>query len=197
MQFICSSGHQHTITWGSWKRQNARCNVCAQEVRNASTRKDFSEIKMAFVLEGYKVLSTEYKNQDTDLKYKCPKNHEFTTIWDYWQSGSRCPQCYLDGVNENIKITDEKAFVNWARLIKEKNNNKCILCSSEKNLHAHHLYSKDVYPDLRHDLKNGVTLCYWHHKGYKNSFHAVFGGGNNTKEQFEEYVQMYFAGTIP
>lgn len=56
----------------------------------------------------------------------------------------------------------------------------CELC-------AHHLYAWNKYRDLRYNIDNGITLSKKVHK----LFHKMYGSGNNTKEQFEEFLIAY------
>jgi hypothetical protein len=43
--------------------------------------------------DGYTLLSDEYENSHTPLKYQCPKGHEHHISWDNWNLGYRCPIC--------------------------------------------------------------------------------------------------------
>jgi hypothetical protein len=73
----------------------------------------------------------------------------------------------------------------WKRKVKELADFTCQVCKERGGkLVSHHLYSFDKYKELRTDLDNGVCLCESCHK----SFHKIYGNGNNTKEQFEQYL---------
>lgn len=63
------------------------------------------------------------------------------------------------------KRTYDKAHKEWAKAIKEKFGNKCIICKSEKLLNAHHLIPWDI-EKFRYDPNNGVALCPKHHTKY-------------------------------
>ena len=58
----------------------------------------------------------------------------------------------------------------WAKIVKELDNNKCVVCGSKERLEAHHIKSKSEYPELSNALENGVTLCrschYSAHEGH-------------------------------
>lgn len=68
----------------------------------------------------------------------------------------------------------------------ERDSYICQACGYDKGhiLEAHHLDSWDKYPEKRYDLNNGVTLCKSCHK----DFHMKYGYGNNSKEQFKEFM---------
>ena len=73
-------------------------------------------------------------------------------------------------------------------------------CCGKKNgvvLEVHHLDGYDWCVEKRTDETNGVTLCEDCHK----SFHSIYKCGNNTKEQFEEWIGktmklLEFDGTL-
>lgn len=80
--------------------------------------------------------------------------------------------------------SSDKKFVKWARAVKERDNYICQLCGSRGvTLNSHHINSWDVFIDQRYDLENGITLCQDHHSW----FHSIYGKGNNTRFQFEEF----------
>ena len=50
-------------------------------------------VKEQFEKEGYTLLSKEYKNSKTKLKYRCPVGHIHSITWNGWCGGYRCPYC--------------------------------------------------------------------------------------------------------
>lgn len=73
-------------------------------------------------------------------------------------------------------------YIKWRKGVFEKDNYTCQCCRDNKggNLNAHHLNSYNWDKEHRLDINNGITLCDKCHK----SFHATYGYGNNTKEQY-------------
>jgi hypothetical protein len=68
-----------------------------------------------------------------------------------------------------------------------KDDFQCFV-TGEKNkklLRCHHLNSKDIHPEQRYDISNGITLTEKIHK----AFHTEYGNGKNTREQFEKFLQ--------
>lgn len=78
----------------------------------------------------------------------------------------------------------------WRKEVFERDNYTCKCCGYDKGniLVAHHMYSYHEYEKLRTEVSNGVTLCDKCHK----EFHSKYGYGNNTKEQFEEFIKARF-----
>lgn len=52
----------------------------------------------------------------------------------------------------------------WAKMVKDRDGRKCVLCGSTTNLHADHIKPIALYPELMRDLSNGRTLCFDCHK---------------------------------
>ena len=76
----------------------------------------------------------------------------------------------------------------WRKQVYERDNYTCQCCGDNRghNLNAHHLNSHNWDKENRTNVDNGITLCEKCHK----EFHHIYGYGDNTKEQFEEYLQQ-------
>lgn len=110
-----------------------------------------------------------------------------------------CVHCYNSlfnlGVNNskyNPTITDEERIIGrkyqeydvFIRKVLIRDNYTCQCCGHKNtDLEIHHLNGYNWYIEGRVDVKNGITLCQKCHY----SFHSIYGRGNNTKEQFEEW----------
>lgn len=73
----------------------------------------------------------------------------------------------------------------WKTSVLKRDDYTCQCCNKRGgNLNAHHLngYHWDV--EHRHDVNNGVTLCIHCHK----EFHKLYGNKNNTREQYEQFI---------
>ena len=51
------------------------------------------------------------------------------------------------------------AIQSWSKTIKKRDRRKCKICNSAKNINAHHIFQKNIYPQLSLNINNGVTLC--------------------------------------
>ncbi len=87
---------------------------------------------------------------------------------------------------EGTRIRQSAEGKAWTYDILSKSNFTCIKCNERGGkLHAHHLNGFNLFPDQRLDLNNGVCLCESCHE----SFHEVYGKGDNTEEQFNEWIK--------
>jgi len=94
LEYICSKGHRHSITWNKW-RLGKRCPYCY-----GNAKLTIQQVRQSFEKEGYILLSTKYINNKTKLDYICPNGHKNCISWDSWQHGNRCSICA-----NNIKLT--------------------------------------------------------------------------------------------
>ena len=111
--------------------------------------------------------------------------------------------CQRDVIKENYLLGDKNYFYKngrgntdeWhtpeakrlKRYIFKKHNRICCICNQEKRkMNIHHLYSRNKYPELLYNEDNLVVIC----KECHNEFHSAYGFGDNTKEQFEEFMQF-------
>lgn len=57
------------------------------------------------------------------------------------------------------------SYTDWRRRVLKRDNYACLMkderCAGR--LEVHHILSYFVYPELRYDINNGITLCHAHH----------------------------------
>lgn len=86
----------------------------------------------------------------------------------------------------NLRNNQSSKVKKWAYDIYKKDSFICQLCNKRGgNLNAHHLNAWNSHPDERFGIDNGVTLCTKCH----TSFHKEYGYGDNTKEQFNDFIE--------
>lgn len=91
-------------------------------------------------------------------------------------------QCKTD---ESKLLRKRQVYRDWRTAVFSRDDYKCVVCGQNtRDLHPHHLEGFTANKDLRFDPDNGATLCQSHHK----QFHATYGYGGNTKQQFDEWV---------
>lgn len=99
----------------------------------------------------------------------------------------------MDEARESTRDTTENIY--WRYKIKELAKFICQACGDGRggNLVAHHLDSWSAFPGKRYDIDNGVCLCEECHK----CFHHYYGFGNNTKQQYGEWISNQTALDSP
>ena len=114
------------------------------------------------------------KNYCVDCASKILNSGENHYLWDFQKT-------------EEERISGRRTIDGYSDFIKGvlmRDEYTCQCCKNKDVvLNAHHLNSYDWFVEGRTDVKNGITLC---EKCHKN-FHSLYGKGNNTKEQFEEW----------
>ena len=66
---------------------------------------------------------------------------------------------YIGIYSEYEKWKNSSAGRKWKKSIYERDNFKCVHCSSGKNIVAHHIKKFKIFKHLRIDILNGKTLC--------------------------------------
>ena len=96
----------------------------------------------------------------------------------------------------NPNITDEerlikrnyKEYTTFVKTVMKRDNYTCQVCGKQVSdgLEVHHLDGYNWCKEKRLDETNSITLCFNCHK----NFHLRYGSGNNTKEQFLEWLNI-------
>lgn len=94
-------------------------------------------VKDSFEKEGYTLLSKEYTNSSTKLKYMCPKGHKHSVIWSSWYVGTRCPYCSGKGSPSIEFIRIEFKKENYTLLSTKYISNSSKLEYECPNSHKH------------------------------------------------------------
>lgn len=96
-------------------------------------------------------------------------------------------QCDFELNLSDSDIRWSKEYSDWRDSVREKYNYECII-SGNKNkptdkIKVHHLNGFNWDIENRFNINNGVCLSNSVHE----EFHRIYGKGNNTREQFEEF----------
>lgn len=148
-----------------YNRVKCRCNYCNKEITKKKCEYDKSELHFCNVECMSKYHSIIYKGENNP--------------------------------NYNPEITNEErgkgrfgiGIPQWRKEVYKRDKFTCQCCGDNKggNLNAHHLNGYNFDKEHRTDINNGITLCKTCHK----RFHEIYGYGNNTKEQFMEFIERY------
>ena len=64
-------------------------------------------------------------------------------------------------------------YQEWRRKVLQRDENCCQHCGSTEHLQVHHKMNYTRYPQFRHEVKNGETLC----KSCHLRYHSLYGKG--------------------
>lgn len=90
------------------------------------------------------------------------------------------------------KTIEREKHLIWRTGVLDRDKHKCQVCNRVKGvLHVHHIIPKQ-FKELRYDIKNGITLCFQHHKVGKLSAHqnALWFSDWLEANRLETYVHL-------
>lgn len=198
MKYIAQCGHESTISFDVFlnaKAASLKCKKC-QKVTHYS----YDDVKRYFSRNNCELLSTNYINGDQKLEYIPECGHKTTISFYKFLAGQGrvCPKCakprgerhhaYNPDLTDEDRLQRDMQNGELKKLRMEaykRDHYTCQICQNNKggNLEAHHIVGWSKDESLRFKLDNLITLCKKCHK----EFHHLYGYGNNTKEQFEDF----------
>ena len=208
LSLSCKEHGEFKISW-SKLFQGQGCPVCAnnklyslKEIKEMINNKN----------KNIEVISDEYKGMFEKITCKCKLDGFIwkVTPHNILCNNNGCPECkrvkFIGENNHryNPNLTKEERelkryylgednYKNWRMNVFKRDNYTCRCCGKDKhNNVSHHLDGYNWCIEKRLDVDNGVTLCESCHK----EFHSIYGYGNNTKEQFEEWIENKFRDTL-
>ena len=117
----CNKGHRYKVNWNDFHNGN-RCPVCA-----GNKKLTYDQVKEQIEKDGYKLLSKEYINANTKMEIRCDKNHIYSTTWDIFKQGHRCPVCAGLKKYTYVQVKEQIEKDGYKLLSKEYINNKTKL----------------------------------------------------------------------
>lgn len=203
LEYVCVCGEANKISYSNFLAGKL-CRKCGIIKQAKSQKLDkefvFSEIEN----HGYSVISSEYEGAKYKLNIKCSIGHNVSASYrSLKQNMFSCKKCsivnmtgdksprYKHGRSAQDRDDRNKSRVlhnNWKRLLLVKFNFTCDNCKIKlkgNELAAHHLngYHWDICN--RYNINNGVILC----KKCHNTFHSLYGKGDNTVNQYREFFE--------
>lgn len=202
LDYICSCGTKSSIKLSHFKN-GSRCRNCS-----GTLSPTIEEVRDYFENHDCILLSDRYINSKTKLNFICPCGNKHSMTWLKYRMSpyKKCKKCAdklnglrIQGINHpsyNPNISEEDRLDRrlshknkvWRAEVYKRDNYSCKCCNQKKvELNAHHLDGYNWCKEKRHDVDNGITLCIECHV----LFHKNYGYGNNTREQFEEFLIKY------
>jgi hypothetical protein len=135
IEVVCSNGHKYSTTWSYFQRGN-RCPTCMRRVVANSNKYSHEFVEKSIIKVGYKLCS-EYKGSDNDIVIECPVKHQYTSTWDYFQKGRRCPHCAGNAKKTTKEIEKELANFGYKLLSEYENTDTKISVECPQG----HIYS--------------------------------------------------------
>ena len=163
----CKAEHQKTLLCGNnnprWNSEEVQCEQCGKIIHRKKSK--INNNKHHFCSQECKS-----KWQQENLCGENKPLYDPTISQEDREKGR-----IIEGYNE------------WRREVYERDNYTCQCCGDNKggNLNAHHKDGYNWCEERRTDVNNGVTLCDKCH----NEFHDIYGYGNNTEEQWNEFIE--------
>lgn len=90
-----------------------------------------------------------------DRKYLIPIEDEHYQITHWYEN---------NGIGETAKKRNNYTYRKWRESVLIRDNYKCTNCGAKENLQVHHIKPFALYPELRFQIDNGITLCRSCHK---------------------------------
>lgn len=192
--YECRCGNISTTQFHHFKNGNKTCPFCRK-------RKDIKDVIKIFKDKDCELLTSEYINSHTPLKYRCSCGNISRIALSNFQNGKRCMKCASVGRsgknngNYNFDLNKEERvqqrlyveYYEWRKLIYERDSYTCQKCGDSKgsNLNAHHIKQYYKYIESRTSLDNGITLCINCHK----EFHSQYGWKFYSEKDFEDFKE--------
>lgn len=77
----------------------------------------------------------------------------------------------INKVTNGKRARGTAEYQNWRKAVYKRDNYTCQSCGKKgTTLNAHHIKAWKLFPKLRYDISNGVTLCEKCHKDYHKKF---------------------------
>lgn len=182
-----------------YRYNKSKHHYCSLECKNkhrsvwykGKNHKSYSKVKFNCEIcgeEAYQPKSWYNSNAHHYCSYECAYKGQ-----SIYYSGENHPS-YNPSIEDEDRVKGRfiEGYDKFIIEVYERDGYTCQCCGDDKggNLVAHHLDGYNWYKEGRVDVNNAITLCNKCHK----HFHSIYGYGNNTKQQFEEYMSTT---TIP
>lgn len=192
------------------------CDYCGKEIYLIPSKYEKDNLHYCNQQCRTEHLKTIMKGENNPIfskvEYKCDGCGNIILVTPYQIKSQKhifcSKECFKNNIGEfysgennsnwNKNLTDEDRndlrrypeYYEWRDSVFKKDNYTCQCCGSSKSgtLKSHHKDGYNWCIDRRTDILNGVTLCDDCHK----LFHSIYGYGNNTEQQFNEFLNNIY-----
>jgi very-short-patch-repair endonuclease len=109
LDLICPKGHKWFPNWNRFQ-MGCRCVMCA-----GKAKRNIEEIQEYVKRFGYQVISKVYTGTHNRIELVCPQGHSYSTRWNDFQQGYRCPECREWKNEKKLGEILERVFPNKVR----------------------------------------------------------------------------------
>ena len=166
----CSHGRRSI----RWSRRHQQCKQCAAEAGVFNTSLKGRKITWGNKISNAKkgIKATEEHKKALSIAQYGVKETEWSGFYEK---------------SEIAKLRDSIEYLNFRKEIMFRDTYQCIITGMKGHLEVHHIDSVNTNKDRIMDSMNAVTL----HKSVHSKFHLIYGNGDNTKAQFEEFKKNW------
>lgn len=216
----CEKDHVFETNFDCYRRGKYKCLACVHESGMCRRKYTFEDIVSLFYEEKYVVTSTksEYKNMETVLNTVCPRGHAWSSSYNNFKAGYRCPNCKKEDIEkdermkcESILIENGYAILDFCRLENDKFSKSFFTIECENN----HVFDKTIssikqgkltclycYGKLKKTLKDvekefnlwGFKILA--HNGYENNQSKFLISCKNNHKTYTTYARFMQKGKI-
>lgn len=209
--WICNEHGEFSSTWADIQSHKG-CPNCA---KNKKLDIDIILKRLSKISTKIRLIDREYINSKSPMMCECIVcGNKWSTNWNNLSQGYGCNICAINSrtgelnCRYNPNLTDEQRRANesrhsdvkykiFVRKVKKTNGDTCVVCGSKDDIRVHHLNGFGWFESGRLDVNNATLLCKeCHDINFKGSFHNIYGNGNNTAEQFYEFLKQKKDGAI-
>lgn len=157
----CLKGHEFNIIFSYFLQGHSGCKECANESISGKNNWNYKGGESEVIDKLRKSIKEWKKNVLYSFNYKCP----------------------ITELNKDLVIHHLYAFSNIVKDSCEHLNLPLLNKINDYNDGEYNLLEQEVIK--RHNLNNGIVL----NRDIHNKFHSIYGKGNNTPEQFNEFLK--------
>lgn len=102
----------------------------------------YEKVAEFFRINGYTLVSKEYKKNEAKLKSLCPNGHIYEVSWNHFKQGTRCNKCNLDSRKEPLSVVAELAkkdgYILISTVYEESQDKLHFICDNGHNCFIKH-----------------------------------------------------------